>query len=72
MSGRIRLSRTPIDGLAVMERIPAGDARGELERLYCSAELGAALHGARSGVASVRVHDVRETVQALSVQAAIH
>jgi dihydropteroate synthase len=33
--------------------------------------LSAALHGARSGVAAVRVHDVRETVQALAVQAAI-
>ena len=33
--------------------------------------LAAALAGARAGVASVRVHDVRETVQALAVQAAI-
>ncbi len=33
--------------------------------------LAAALHGARAGVAAVRVHDVRETVQALAVQAAI-
>ncbi|WP_254601042.1 dihydropteroate synthase [Caulobacter sp. S45] len=33
--------------------------------------LAIALHGARAGVAMVRVHDVRETVQALKVQAAI-
>ena len=33
--------------------------------------LAAALTGAAAGVAAVRVHDVRETVQALSVQAAI-
>ncbi len=33
--------------------------------------LAAALAGARAGVAAVRVHDVRETVQALAVQAAI-
>ncbi len=33
--------------------------------------LAAALAGARAGVASVRVHDVRETVQALAVQATI-
>jgi len=33
--------------------------------------LAAHLHGARAGVAAVRVHDVRETVQALTVQAAI-
>jgi dihydropteroate synthase len=33
--------------------------------------IAAALHGAACGVAAVRVHDVRETVQALAVQAAI-
>ncbi|MFZ5668861.1 MAG: dihydropteroate synthase [Pseudomonadota bacterium] len=33
--------------------------------------LAIALHGARAGVAAVRVHDVRETRQALAVQAAI-
>lgn len=33
--------------------------------------LAVALEGARAGVAAVRVHDVRETVQALKVQAAI-
>lgn len=33
--------------------------------------LAAALHAARAGCAIVRVHDVRETVQALKVQAAI-
>ena len=31
-----------------------------------------ALEGARRGAAMVRVHDVRETVQALAVQAAIN
>jgi len=33
--------------------------------------LTVALEGARAGVATVRVHDVRETVQALAVQAAV-
>jgi dihydropteroate synthase len=33
--------------------------------------LAAALHAARAGCAIIRVHDVRETVQALKVQAAI-
>jgi len=33
--------------------------------------LAAALAGAAAGVAAVRVHDVRETVQALAVAAAI-
>ena len=44
----------------------AGDAGGRL-----GGSLAAALAGARAGVAMVRVHDVRETVQALLVQAAI-
>lgn len=43
--------------------VDAGDRLG--------GSVAAALHGARSGVAAVRVHDVRETVQALAVQAAI-
>jgi len=33
--------------------------------------LAIALAGARAGVAAVRVHDVRETAQALKVQEAI-
>jgi dihydropteroate synthase len=33
--------------------------------------LAAALHAAQAGCALIRVHDVRETVQALKVQAAI-
>ena len=33
--------------------------------------LAAALHAARAGCALIRVHDVRETVQGLKVQAAI-
>jgi dihydropteroate synthase len=44
----------------------AEDARDRL-----GGSLAAALAGARAGVAAVRVHDVRETVQALAVQAAI-
>jgi len=44
-------------------------ATGAGDRLGGS--LAAALAGAAAGVAAVRVHDVRETVQALAVQAAI-
>jgi dihydropteroate synthase len=46
---------------------PTAEAAGD--RLGGS--LAAALAGARAGVAAVRVHDVRETVQALAMQAAI-
>lgn len=44
-------------------------ARGPADRLGGS--LAVALEGARAGAAAVRVHDVRETRQALAVQAAI-
>ena len=44
-------------------------ATDPLDRLGGS--LAMALHGARAGAAMLRVHDVRETVQALKVQAAI-
>ena len=49
--------------------IAALDAQAGDDRLGGS--LAAALAGAAAGAACVRVHDVRETVQALSVQAAI-
>ncbi|MGY6532751.1 dihydropteroate synthase [Glycocaulis sp.] len=45
-----------------------GDAPAD-QRLGGS--LAAALHAARSGASMIRVHDVRETVQALTIQAAI-
>ena len=50
---------------------------GKIDRSATSADdrlggsLAAVLAGAAAGVAAVRVHDVRETVQALAVQAAI-
>lgn len=44
----------------------ANDAQDRL-----GGSLAAALHAARAGCALIRVHDVRETVQALKVQAAI-
>ena len=68
MSGRLRLSSTPISGLEVMERIPAGDARGELERLYCAAELEAALHGARIEQVNRTLTRSRGTVRGLHFQ----
>ena len=43
--------------------IPAGERLG--------GSIAAALAGAQAGVAAVRVHDVRETVQALAVWRAI-
>jgi dTDP-4-dehydrorhamnose 3,5-epimerase len=39
MTRRIQMLATPLPDLWVLERAPVGDARGWLERLYCSQEL---------------------------------
>ncbi|MEO8813199.1 MAG: dihydropteroate synthase, partial [Caulobacteraceae bacterium] len=51
--------------------IRAVDAAATLPGDRLGASLAAALSGARAGAAMVRVHDVRETVQALTMAAAI-
>ena len=57
---------------ASRKRFIAGlDPLGEPSDSRLGGSLAAALAGARAGVAAVRVHDVRETVQALTVSAAI-
>jgi dTDP-4-dehydrorhamnose 3,5-epimerase len=38
MSDRFRILDTPLRGLKVVERMPIGDRRGYLERLYCADE----------------------------------
>lgn len=42
---RFEIRPTPLAGLAVVRRLPIGDARGSLERLYCSTELRDLLGG---------------------------
>lgn len=39
MSTRFEIVETPISGLRVLQRIPLGDSRGYLERLFCAEEL---------------------------------
>lgn len=39
MSARFDLIDTPLAGLKIVQRHPRGDARGLLERIYCSEEL---------------------------------
>jgi dTDP-4-dehydrorhamnose 3,5-epimerase len=39
MSGRFSITATSIEGLKVLQRKPLGDARGYLERIYCSDDL---------------------------------
>jgi dihydropteroate synthase len=51
--------------------IAALDPLGKDANARLGGSLAAALAGAAAGVAALRVHDVRETVQALAVQAAI-
>jgi dihydropteroate synthase len=51
--------------------IRAVDTRAESTADRLGGSLAAALAGARAGVAMIRVHDVRETVQALEIDAAI-
>ncbi len=41
MTGRLEVEPTLISGLLLIKRNPIGDARGLLERLYCSTELRA-------------------------------
>ena len=36
---RFAIRKTPIDGLHVFQRLPVGDERGYLERMFCSDEL---------------------------------
>ena len=42
MGDRFHVHPTPLAGLSVLEKIPRGDSRGYLERMFCDEELGAA------------------------------
>lgn len=48
---RFRVEATPIAGLMCVERLPRGDARGFLERIYCADELAAA--GLKAPIAQI-------------------
>ena len=58
-------------GVSRKSFLKAVDPAAEAATDRLGGSLAAALAGARAGVAAVRVHDVRETVQALATQAAI-
>jgi dTDP-4-dehydrorhamnose 3,5-epimerase len=45
MTDRFEMIDTPILGLKVIRRLPIGDERGKLERLFCAEELGALMGG---------------------------
>lgn len=70
LSAIVELGFPVLLGASRKRFIAALDPRADDNRLGGS--LAAALAGAAAGVAAVRVHDVRETVQAIAVRAAIH
>lgn len=47
MSTRFELQLTAIAGLLVLQRIPLGDNRGYLERMFCAEELESHMNGRR-------------------------
>ena len=59
----------PPDGRFALQ--PERIAGGNLTATRLGGSLALALEAARNGAAMIRVHDVRETVQALAVQAAM-
>ena len=65
---RFEIEATPLAGLQVVRRLPRGDARGSLTRLFCSDELAAA--GWHGPVAQVNhtVTVARGTVRGLHFQ----
>lgn len=68
MTRRIELLPTPLAGLQVAVRTPVGDARGELERLYCRDELAEALGDARIEQVNRTMTRARGTVRGLHFQ----
>ena len=58
-------------GVSRKSFLKAIDPKAQAAEDRLGGSLAAALAGARAGVAALRVHDVRETVQALAVDAAI-
>lgn len=72
MNRRIELVPTPLAGLMVAVRTAVGDARGELERLYCRGELAAALGGATVEQVNRTLTRVRGTVRGLHFQRPPH
>jgi dTDP-4-dehydrorhamnose 3,5-epimerase len=72
MSGRFKISQTGINELVVLERLPIGDHRGWLERLFCLQDL-AAVVGERNIVQINRtMTKQRGTVRGMHFQNAPH
>jgi dTDP-4-dehydrorhamnose 3,5-epimerase len=72
VSSRIRLLPTPIQGLAVVERLAMEDHRGELERLYCREALSPAFGDAAIAQANRTLTRRKGTIRGLHYQRPPH
>ena len=72
MSARFDVLDTTLDGLKILQRMPIGDARGYLERLYCAADLHELLGDRRIEQINRTYTQKRGTVRGLHYQVAPH
>jgi len=68
MTQRFDITETPLPGLRLLRRKPLGDARGYLERLFCSSELAEVIEGAAIAQINHTYTHVRGTVRGLHFQ----
>lgn len=69
---RFRVSPTGIPGVTVVTRLPIGDARGWLERMYCADEMQPLLGSAPIRQVNRTMTSARGTVRGLHYQRAPH
>lgn len=72
MSGRFHVSGTSLEGLYVLERLPRGDERGFLERMFCEAELTGLLQGRRIVQMNRTLTRKAGTIRGMHFQRATH
>ena len=68
----MRIQRTAIDGVAVVETTPLVDQRGLFARLFCERDLSAILKGRRIVQANYSRTEVRGTIRGLHYQLPPH
>jgi dTDP-4-dehydrorhamnose 3,5-epimerase len=68
MSASFEILDTPLAGVKVLKRTPMGDARGYLERMYCSAALEPLLSGKSIVQINHTLTESRGTVRGLHFQ----
>jgi len=72
MTRRLTLEPTALGGVHVLQRLPIGDARGYLERLFCDNELAAWLEGGGIRQVNHTLTATAGTVRGLHFQRAPH